>query len=702
MTQQQAGSVPLARTAFALGVIVLGIGAALGWLEAWRAVESHAQGFNRGAFFTSRDIAIAGVVAARPWALAVVAACLLGAIVLRLCVPNAAREPTAAIASHSLVAWSVALIVALASAALIAFEREREWLAASDVLYVLFCSLACALALLALSSTARRATDVARANAHVTGALAAHSVAAPAAFWLGRDLPYHPTDERVWINVAAVVPIALIVYAWTRARTVARAAGRRTHWATGPLGAAACLSALLVLAPFGLSLFESRLAAPTLTARQPWNVVVIAIDTLRTDQLALDGLNPRGRDTTPNLRRLAERGIVFERAISQAPWTLPAFASILTGLYPHEHGAFSITGRLRERERTLPEVLREAGYQTIGVVSQVHLARGNGFDQGCEIFDDSAMVSEQALSGQLTSDAALRALEQIDAAKPFFAFLHYFDPHSEYVDHDDLPWSDGYEGWLREQLAYDNLERNREKLDAGDIKYVLDVYDEETAYTDRQIGRVLDELERRGLAERTLIVVCVDHGEQFLEHGGFGHTTTLYEELVRVPLIIVPPGSKEGSRRTDVVETRNVFGTVMDVLQVDCERAATEMWSAEQAHSLLSPPATPERQAFSIVWLPDSKASSGKRVCLSAVREGHWKLIHDWTRDRRMLFDLDSDPGEQHDVFARETELAARLSAELDTWTMNQLKLGGAAALRTLDRRSIDALRKLGYLGDGH
>lgn len=699
-------STPLPLTALALALVVLGIGAAIGWLAAWRSVASHGyleQSFARGAFFTFRDMARAGVAGAWPWAVGVGAAFLVVVFVWRRGVPgDGSRDPARAIASRSVAAWAVVLIGVLATAALIEVQRERDWIGQRDVIYVVAFTLACAAALLAISKLARGAANESRSLANVHGALAAFVVAAPAVFWLGRELPYHSTEASTWIAVGLVVPIALLVFAWTRARAVARAAGRPTRWIAGPLGVGASVSALLVLAPFVLALFESRLAAPTFTVREPWNVVVIAIDTLRADQLSLDGANPRGRDTTPNLRRLAERGVVFDNAISQAPWTLPAFASILTGVYPHEHGAYSITGRLRERETTLAEVLREAGYQTLGVVSQVHLARGIGIEQGCDVFDDSSVVSEQALSGQRTSDAALRALERIDASRPFFAFLHYFDPHSEYVDHDDLAWTDGYEGWLREQLAYDNLERNRERLDAADIKYVLDVYDEETAYTDRQVGRVLDELERRGLAEGTLIVLCVDHGEQFLEHGGFGHTTTLYDELIRVPLIVVPPGSKLGSRRAEVVETSHVFGTVLATLGIESASGARKRWSAHQSRSLLTTPSEPGEPAYSIVWLPDSKASSGKQLCLSAVREGRWKLIHDWTRDRRMLFDLESDPGERNDVFERESQVGARLGAELDAWTLKQLEHGGPAALRSLDRRSIDALKKLGYLGDGH
>jgi arylsulfatase A-like enzyme len=268
--------------------------------------------------------------------------------------------------------------------------------------------------------------------------------------------------------------------------------------------------------------------------------------------------------------------------------------------------------------------------------------------------------------------------------------VHWFDPHSEYVDHEDQHWADGYDGWLRTQLEYDNLERNRQMLDAADMKYVLDVYDEETAFTDEQIGRVLDALDERGLTEKTLIVLCVDHGEQFLEHGGFGHTTTLYDELIRVPLIVVPPGSKAGSRRADVVETCAVFGTVLGALGIQSADGVDQRWSAHQAHSLLTLPRDPAEPAFSIVWLPDSKASSGKQLCLSAIRSGRWKLVRDWTRGKRELTDRSGD----------QPELSARLSQELDDWTKRQREIGGEASRRTLDANTAAALRNLGYLGD--
>ena len=143
--------------------------------------------------------------------------------------------------------------------------------------------------------------------------------------------------------------------------------------------------------------------------------------------------------------------------------------------------------------------------------------------------------------------------------------------HYQYLEHKGWTWADGYKGWLKDgQNDLDNLVRNRNLVTPEDLAWLRNLYDEEIAYTDGEIGRLIDALTHANVLERTLIVVVADHGEEFLDHGNFSHTTTLYEELVRVPMILVVPNSKEaGTVRSDVVETRSVFSTVLDCLGLD-------------------------------------------------------------------------------------------------------------------------------------
>jgi arylsulfatase A-like enzyme len=242
------------------------------------------------------------------------------------------------------------------------------------------------------------------------------------------------------------------------------------------------------------------------------------------------------------------------------------------------------------------------------------------------------------------------------------------------------------------------LVRARDALDAADLRYVVDLFDEELAHTDRHVGRLLDELDRRDLWRDTLVVLVVDHGEQFLDHGGFEHTVNVFEELVHVPLVIVPPGSTRGTRFAGVVETRDVFATVLDELDVDF---APSVRPRNLLRAAASAPA-PDARAFTITWPEDAQPAWGVRSFVSGLRTPHFKAIHDWTRERRMLFDLASDPREQRDVSAEHLELAAELARELDLWTQAQRSSSSGAASADLDAAGVRMLQALGYMGGGH
>jgi len=309
---------------------------------------------------------------------------------------------------------------------------------------------------------------------------------------------------------------------------------------------------------------------PTLSLTNSKNVLLIGIDTLRWDHTSLSRRDERGRLLTPNIEKFSEDAVVFENAISQSPWTLPAFASIMTGRYPLEHGAISFAGSLRESELTISEVLREAGYRTGGFVSHKYVDDRRGFAQGMDVFE---VVSEGhlAISSHKVSNSGLEFLERHHGDGGFFLFLHYFDPHSEYRDHEGWTFAnDGYSGWVAdEELEMSDLMVRRHHLDSLDVKHLLDLYDEEIAYTDLHIGRVLDFLSDNGICDDTAVIVVADHGEEFMEHGWLGHTVTLYEEVIRVPLVARLPGRADGHAVVETpLETRSVFPTVLDYLGI--------------------------------------------------------------------------------------------------------------------------------------
>ncbi len=384
---------------------------------------------------------------------------------------------------------------------------------------------------------------------------------------------------------------------------------------------------------------------------------------------------------------------------------MPAFASILTGKYPLEHGAVSLSGRLRNREVTLPEILLEAGYRTGSFVSNDYTDHKHGFLQGNEVFKEDFKLPSSEISSQGITNEAIAFLES-HQGDPFFMFAHYMDPHYEYRDHQGWNWADGYSGWWKDQLDIDNLVRNRNLIGAADLAWLRGLYDEEIAYTDSEIGRLLTALEKSKALSRTMIIVVADHGEEFLEHGNLSHTTTLYEELLHVPMIVVMPemGPESGTQRDDVVETRRVFSTVLERLGIDFASKTrpkglfSDVTSASDAPV---PAATAKRvdgKAFSMLWLPDAQPKWGKCFQIASLRTARWKLIHHLTRDKYELFDLRADPGEKLEVSASHAQEFADLRRELDLWVVEQKVHAGDLPRTDAQSEHTARLRALGYM----
>jgi arylsulfatase A-like enzyme len=424
-------------------------------------------------------------------------------------------------------------------------------------------------------------------------------------------------------------------------------------------------------------------AADLPTPQRTPNLLLITIDTLRADHLEAYGYH---RPTAPFLTRLASSGVRFERAMSQAPWTLPATASIHSSLYPTQHGAFQAETALPDGADTLAEFLQGIGYRTVAVVSHEFVAARHGFAQGFEIFDENNILGHDALTSEGLTLVALGQLEQV--GEPWFLWVHYFDPHFTYVRHPEVGFADGYTGALPEQLTSARLGREPKPLDPTDLTYVEAVYDEEITHTDGWIGALWQGIEERYGTDETVIFVTADHGEYFMERGRFFHGKDVYHELVNVPLII--GGALESGLRgrvvSDAVETRSIPRTVLGLLGVPTERF-DGVDLLEVARSGGAPAALSEgTYAFGL---------DGRTV---GVEHAGWKLVYRLGNRSYELYDLSSDPLERNDVYGRfrdRVEVMAPLLQKLQSLEelprLEPQQVG-------IPGETLERLRALGYL----
>lgn len=438
---------------------------------------------------------------------------------------------------------------------------------------------------------------------------------------------------------------------------------------------------------------------PKETAR---NVILVLIDTLRADKLGCYG-NTLG--LTPNLDRLATGGYRFDQAFSHAPWTLPATASLLTSAYPQQHGAGVKKGGrslefngLAEGVRTIAQCYYDQGYDTAAIANVFFLAPQYGLDRGFSVYDFVAPDRTQRIHRRATevTDWTLAWVKRHreSSNRPFFLLVHYFDPH----------------------LAYDPPERFRKKFalpedqtpdptlfgSRGDmidfrggrikpadlpIKRLEALYNGEVAYTDEQVGRLVDELGRMGLSDKTILVITADHGEEFFDHGGFEHGHSLYDEMIRVPLIFWAPGLIQTG------ETRKSVGHV-DIAPTLCSLSKIEPEPKFVGKSLerhLFGENRPDESVFSQgnMWGPD----------LTAIRvKGRHKFIE--RPPGRELYDIVEDPREKRNL-VRESQFAT-LADELEKVLASFKKLLGERLGTSvkLSKDEIDRLRGGGYWVD--
>ena len=397
------------------------------------------------------------------------------------------------------------------------------------------------------------------------------------------------------------------------------------------------------------------------------HVVLVTLDTTRADRFGFAG---HAAARTPNFDALAGESWVFRQAMAPAPLTLPAHTTLLTGTYPIRHGVYYNDGfRVAEDLVTLPEILREEGYDTAAFVSAFPLDSQFRLDQGFDFYDDDFGSAEEP--GHLgfaerradeTNAAVKRFLEKRKGDRPLFLWIHYFDPHAPYAP----------------PAPYDSL-------------FAGAPYDGEIAFLDEQFGRLRELLDGALGRESTILAVAADHGEGLGEHGEPSHSAFVYDSTMHVPLLLRLPGGGHGEV-TRQVRTVDLLPTLLGELGLP----SPEEVQGRDLRPLLRPGGDPagsedayleSRYCQLLGWSP-----------LRALRTGRHKLI---LAPRRELYDLEADPGERDNLAEREPALAAELEERL---LRLERKLQGpaldrSAAAGMADQEALRKLASLGYAG---
>jgi arylsulfatase A-like enzyme len=395
--------------------------------------------------------------------------------------------------------------------------------------------------------------------------------------------------------------------------------------------------------------------APAVTVpgqRAPLAIVYL-VDTLRADHTSPYGY---ARDTTPELSRFAKQAVVFETAVAQAPWTKPSVASILTSKLPGDHRAVQLRDPLDLGQVTIAEMLQAKGYATgAAIANSVIYAAGANFEQGFDAFiglhDAEGRASKEVPAGPVV-DAALKFLDSRRGV-PTFLYVHTMDPHVPYAP--PPPFDRKWEPHpAPDHPGVDPRTDYKEPLDR---ERLIAQYDGDIAYGDQEFGRFVRELKARGRYDSALFVFMADHGEEFQDHGHWLHGRSVFDELIRIPLVVKFPGGRDaGKRIQQQVQSVDVLPTVLEELGLP----------------VLTPPAIAGRPLRAVVagGAPEPPAVSevsSRGFVAHGMRTSKDKYIQRFSPEEgELYFDLVKDPRETHNVIDANRERARLLRAGVE------------------------------------
>jgi arylsulfatase A-like enzyme len=424
----------------------------------------------------------------------------------------------------------------------------------------------------------------------------------------------------------------------------------------------------------------------TFNARRTPDVYLLVTDATRADHLSLYGYE---RDTTPFLEEFAADAVVFGSAISQGTHTIVSTASLLASCYPSQHGIKNYSNVLSDRFKLLPEYLKEHGYATHAYVTNPHLQPTSGYAQGIDKYEyvkawdeTRAAVANQALLAWLNSQAG---------HTPVFSFMFYIDAHNPYKPPE--PWRSRFDPeWEGEPIS--NWKHKWGRPDPKRLRNLVAQYDGGIAYWDEEFSKLVQELKARGRFDNALIVYTSDHGEEFWEHGFWGHNKEVYDGLVRVPLVVSFPVPLRFPPLPRVSGTVDAVVSGVDVLPTTI------------AGTTALPQVFGEDDGATRVAYCEEILDQYGPYDIRGVRTRTHKFIRVLnfegdTSGSEMLFDLIEDPGEQHNLADSDPTTAAAHAQMLDEL---MLRAAPAEAFEvestTLDKETLERLKALGYISD--
>lgn len=485
----------------------------------------------------------------------------------------------------------------------------------------------------------------------------------------------------------------------------ARAAGLRGILLLAALGASSCAK-------------EDDHTAAIRTAhrgRTAPSILLIVVDTLRADHLGAYGFKG---DISPNADALARRGVRLERYTTVVPTTLASFTSMLTGRHTNRHGVFRNGVVWPAGLEGMQSEFQNAGYETAAFVSSYCLTAGFGLSRGFEHFDENLTVEMKDLkqnklvrtAADVTAAAGAWLAGRRSDDRPFFAMVHYFDPHWPYQPPApyDTMFDPGYRGTVTGSIAEmevgrTTLRRSGGVLDA-DTRHLEALYAGDIRYADDEIGKLLGTLERLGLAGNTLVVFTADHGETLHEHDDyFDHGPSVYDTEIRIPLIIGGPGIDAAGR----VVTRPASN--IDLAPTLLDYAGLSLPAGYEGRSFLDSLRDPEPTAVSTERALFAEATKPfgvernqrwpNRLKARCILHGPWKVINTpWRENRWELYDLVADPVEQRNLWGQvqpPREAVDQLAAALEQWSGTEP--GNKTSEAPVDSAVLERLKSLGY-----